>query len=634
MRLQKSVNIKNYRSDGFVGRYQKLVKNTVIPYQYDILCDKVEGAEKSHVVQNFINAAKVLNGEDGGDGFYGMVFQDSDAAKWIEAAAYSLVNFPDAELEKTVDELIEIIGRAQDKDGYLDTFFTIKDKDKRWTNLLEAHELYCAGHMMEAACAYYEATEKDSLLNIMLKNAEHIYKHFITDKNEGYPGHPEVELALMKMYRISGNKHCLELAEHFINTRGVDPNFYTKEKQKRNWQVWGNDAGNGDYQQSGKPVREQTDATGHAVRAVYLYTGMADLAAETDDSELYAACRRLWDSVTKRRMYITGGIGSTVIGEAFSVDYDLPPDTAYCETCASVGLMFFASKMLENEVNGEYSDVMEQAFYNTVLAGMQLDGKRFFYVNPLEVTPRISGVSPTHRHDLTSRPNWYACACCPPNAARLINSFGKYAYGENADTAFCHMFASGNVTFENGMKFSCKTNYPYDFTVNYKIEKGGKLAVHIPSWSKKFCLKINGGVISLMPKKGYIYFTVNNGDNVILTLDSAPRLMYASTKIPALTGKAALCRGPLVYCFEGVDNGSDVLSLVLKKNGKIFAENFSEDILCGTVKISAEAVRIKDDGKLYSDTAPEEIPCTAAAVPYYTWGNRGENQMRVWIDIR
>ena len=291
MRMQKSVNIKNYRSDGFVGRYQKLVKNVVIPYQYDILCDNVEGAEKSHVVQNFINAAKVLNGEDGGDGFYGMVFQDSDAAKWIEAAAYSLVNFPDAELEKTVDELIEIIGRAQDKDGYLDTFFTIKDKDKRWTNLLEAHELYCAGHMMEAACAYYEATGKDSLLNIMLKNAEHIYKHFITDKNGGYPGHPEVELALMKMYRISGNNHCLELAEHFINTRGVDAEYFTKEKEKRSWQVWGNDASNGDYQQSGKPVREQTDATGHAVRAVYLYTGMADLAAETGDSGLYTACQ-------------------------------------------------------------------------------------------------------------------------------------------------------------------------------------------------------------------------------------------------------------------------------------------------------------------------------------------------------
>ena len=624
MRSQKCINIKNYHSDGFIGKYQRLVKNEVIPYQYNILCDNIPDTEKSHVIQNFINAGKALKGEDPGDGFYGMVFQDSDAAKWIEAAAYSLVNFPDAELENTVDELIRIIGEAQDKDGYLDTYFTVKDRDKRWTNLLEAHELYCAGHMMGAACAYYEATGKDNLLNIMLKNAEHIYKHFITDKNEGYPGHPEVELALMKMYRISGNKHCLELAEH----------FYAKEKEKRNWNVWGSDPYNGDYQQSGKPVREQTDATGHAVRAVYLYTGMADLAAETNDAELYAACRRLWESITQRRMYITGGIGSTVIGEAFSTDYDLPPDTAYSETCASIGLMFFASKMLENEVNGEYSDIMEQAFYNAVLAGMQLDGKRFFYVNPLEVVPGISGVSPTHRHDLTLRPKWYACACCPPNAARLIGSFGKYAYGENSDTAFCHMFAGGTVCFENGMKFSCKTNYPYDLTVNYMIEKGGKLAIHIPSWSKSFSIKINGNEISLMPEKGYVYFPVNDGDNVILTLDGTPRIMYASCKVPALTGMAALCRGPLVYCFEGIDNGGDILSLALKKNGTVSVDKFDEDLLSGTVTLSAEAIRIEDDGKLYSDSAPNEIQCTALAVPYYTWGNRGENQMRVWMNVR
>lgn len=634
MRSQKCINIKNYHSDGFIGKYQRLVKNEVIPYQYNILRDNVPDAEKSHVIQNFINAGKVLKDEDSGDGFYGMVFQDSDAAKWIEAAAYSLVNFPDTALENTVDDLIRIIGEAQDKDGYLDTYFTVKDRDRRWTNLLEAHELYCAGHMMEAACAYYEATGKDSLLRIMLKNAEHIYKHFITDKNEGYPGHPEVELALMKMYRISGNKHCLELAEHFINTRGVDPYFYAKEKKKRDWNVWGNDPDNGDYQQSCRPVREQTDATGHAVRAVYLYTGMADLAAETNDTGLYAACLRLWESITKRRMYITGGIGSTVIGEAFSTDYDLPPDTAYSETCASIGLMFFASKMLENEVNGEYADVMERAFYNTVLAGMQLDGKRFFYVNPLEVVPGISGVSPTHRHDLTLRPKWYVCACCPPNVARLIGSFGKYAYGENADTAFCHMFAGGTVRFENGMKFSCRTGYPYDFTVNYIIEKGGNLAVRIPSWSKKYSITINDREITLIPEKGYVYFPVNDGDKVILTLDQTPRLLYASCKVPALTGMAALCRGPLVYCFEGVDNGGDILSLALKKNGTVLPGEFNEELLSGTVTLSAEAIRIKDDGQLYSDSAPREIPCTASAVPYYTWGNRGENQMRVWMNIR
>lgn len=634
MKTQNRIGLSAYRSDGFIGSYQRLVKDAVIPYQYSVLWDKAPDTEKSHVIQNFINAGKAVRGEDVGDGFYGMVFQDSDAAKWIEAAAYSLADFPNAELEKTVDGVIDIIAEAQDEDGYLNTYFTIKDKDKRWTNLSEGHELYCAGHMMEAACAYYEATGKRKLLDVMLKNAEHIYKHFIADGNEGCPGHPEVELALMKMYRVTGNKHCLELAEHFINTRGCNPHFYEEEAAKRDWTVWGNNPSDYDYMQSGKPVREQSDATGHAVRAVYLYTGMADLASETDDKELFAACRRLWESITKKRMYVTGGIGSTVLGEAFSVDFDLPSDTAYAETCASIGLMFFASRMLENDLNGEYADVMETAFYNTVLAGMQLDGKRFFYVNPLEVVPGIAGVSPTHRHDLPQRPKWYACACCPPNVARLISSFGQYAYGENEDTAFCHLYAAGEVQCQNGMKFTCETAYPYGFDVTFKIENGGKLAVRIPAWSKKYSLTVNGKDVSAVPEKGYAYISVKDGDTVKLALDDSAGFVYASSKVPALSGKAAVRRGPLVYCFEGTDNGGDVLSLCLKKGGRLAASEYDEKLLCGTVKITAKAVKRSDTEELYTFAEPEEKPCTAEAVPYYTWGNRGEGQMRVWLPIK
>ncbi|MBQ7783144.1 MAG: glycoside hydrolase family 127 protein [Oscillospiraceae bacterium] len=632
MKKQHSIKVSAYHSGGFIKKYQQLVKQTVIPYQYSVLCDNAPDTEKSHVVQNFINAAQAVRGEDTGDGFYGMVFQDSDAAKWIEAAAYSLAAYPDDELEKTVDSLIDKIAAAQDKDGYLNTYFTIKDKDKRWTNLLEGHELYCSGHMMEAACAYYEATGKDSLLKVMLSNAEHIYEHFVKNAVEGIPGHPEIELALMKMYRITGNKHCLELAEHFINTRGTNPDFYKNERDKRDWTVWGNNAEDNDYQQSGKPVREQRDATGHSVRAVYLYTGMADLASETGDKELFNACCRLWESITQRRMYVTGGIGSTVIGEAFSVDYDLPSDTAYAETCASIGLMFFASRMLENDVNGEYADVMERAFYNTVLAGMQLDGKRFFYVNPLEVIPGISGKSPTHRHDLTTRPNWYACACCPPNAARLISSFGMYAYGENEDTAFCHMFADGEAVFENGMKIICETKYPYGFDISYKIISGGRLAVRIPAWSKSNSAQINGIPTEFETIKGYAYFNVNNGDELIITLDSSPYYVYASSRIPQLTGKGALCRGPLVYCFEGADNDEDILSLRIQRKGRITVSDYDEFLLGGTVSISVDAMKTAESENLYTCEPPVTYECTAKAVPYYTWGNRGENQMRVWID--
>lgn len=633
MKVQRQISQKAYTSDdGFIGRYRKLIKEAVIPYQYQVLCDKAEGAAKSHVIANFINAGKALRGENVGDGFYGMVFQDSDAAKWIEAAAYSLAAFPDEALEKTVDELIDWIEAAQDEDGYLNTYFTIKDQDKRWTNLLEGHELYCSGHMMEAACAYYETTGKDKLLKVMLKNAEHIYQEFIVKGREGYPGHPEVELALMKLYKLTGEKHCLELAEHFINVRGVDPDFYKKELEKRDWKVWGMGAGDHDYRQSGKPVREQEDAVGHSVRAVYLYTGMADVAAETEDQELFAACKKLWESITRRRMYVTGGIGSTGMGEAFTVDYDLPNDTAYCETCASIGLMFFASRMLEQEVNGEYADVMERAFYNTVLAGMQLDGKKFFYVNPLECVPGISGVAVTHRHDLTQRPKWYECACCPPNTARLISSFGKYAYGENADTAYCHMFAGGEAVFENGIKLSCKTEYPYGFTVTYRVLEGaGRLAIRIPSWSRTYQVSVNGKETVQTLENGYLYCQVAAGDVIVITLDESPYMVYASAKVPELTGCVSVCRGPLVYCFEGVDNDNDVLGLAVKRGGKLQASAFDRELLGGSVKITAEGVRVQQTDSLYTTELPVEKSCEAVAVPYYTWCNRGENQMRVWM---
>lgn len=629
MKNHHQINIRAYKSDGFIGKYQKLIRDTVIPYQYSVLCDEAPDTEKSHVVQNFINAGKAVRGEDTGDGFYGMVFQDSDAAKWLEAVAYSLSLIPDGELEATADKLIDIIAGAQDTDGYLNTYFTIKDRDKRWNNLLEGHELYCSGHMMEAACAYYEATGKRKLLDVMERNAEHIYNRFITEKHEGFPGHPEVELALMKMYRCTGNKKCLELAEHFVNVRGCDPDFYKKEKAARDWTVWGNNAEDNNYQQSGAPVRQQKDATGHSVRAVYLYTGMADLASETGDKELFDACRTLWESITRRRMYITGGIGSTVNGEAFTVDYDLPNDTAYAETCASIGLMFFASRMLENELDGEYADVMEKAFYNTVLAGMQLDGKRFFYVNPLEIIPGISGCCATHRHTLTQRPGWYTCACCPPNAARLISSFGKYAYGENDDTAFCHMYAAGEVTFGNGIAFSCETEYPYGFTVTYKIKKGGNIAIRIPAWSRKRSLTLNGKAVETAPEKGYITVMASDDDIIVLTLDETPRLNYASSRIPELTGCVAVTRGPLVYCFEGIDNEGDILSVSLAADSDPVVSDKNEAL--GAVTITAKAVRAEYSDSLYSDTPPVETECSVTAVPYYTWGNRGENQMRVWM---
>ncbi len=633
MKTQEQIPVTAYKAAGFIKKYQDIVSGTVIPYQYSVLWDKAGGVEKSHVAQNFINAGRALRGGDAGDGFYGMVFQDSDAYKWLEAAAYSLALRRDAALERQADELISLIAAAQDEDGYLNTYFTIKDREKRWTNLLEGHELYCSGHLIEAACAYFEATGKRVLLDAAVRNAECIYDQFITQRRAGVPGHPEIELALMKLYRLTSDPRFLELAEKFVNERGKDPGFFAKEAEKRGWTVWGSDPWSNDYRQSAKPVREQSEATGHAVRAVYLYTGMADLAAETSDSGLLSACRRLWENIVSRRMYITGGIGSTGMGEAFTVDYDLPPDTAYCETCASVGLIFFAERMLESKMDGKYADIMELAFYNTVLAGMQLDGKRFFYVNPLEADPGITGKACTHGHVLPSRPKWYACACCPPNVARLIGSIGKYAYGESGGTAYCHLFAAGKVSFRNGMSLDCQTDYPYGMSVKYAAEGSGRLAVRVPEWSRSYTLKIGGTEVSQSPENGYIYIAVDGRADIELILDGTPRFIRASNKVPRLTGMTALMRGPLVYCFEGADNGG-VRDLRIDRSAVPAVCGFDPGLLGGTVTLTAKAYRASDCPGLYSSEPETLTPCEAEAVPYYTWGNRGENEMRVWMNVK
>ncbi len=627
------VDLKSYKADSsFVGKFQKLISDTVIPYQYKVLSDEVEGAAESHVIKNFQDAARVLKGKEALEGFRGMVFQDSDAAKWLEAAAYSLTVRPDKELESKADELISLIASSQDTDGYLNTYYTIKDKEKRWTNLLEGHELYCSGHMIEAGCAYFEATGKRNLLEVCEKNAEHIYNEFIEKGREGYPGHPEIELALLRLYEITQKEKYLTLAKHFIDVRGVDSDFYINEVKSRNWSVWGGDGRNKHYQQSYLPVREQKDAVGHSVRAVYLYTAMAHLSAEQNDTELYEASKALWKSITEKRMYITGGIGSTVHGEAFTEDYDLPSDTAYSETCASIGLIFFASRMLQNELKGEYGDVMETAFYNTVLSGMENDGRRFFYVNPLEVIPGITEKAVTHRHVLTQRPSWYTCACCPPNVARLVTSIGKYSYSEKGDTAYCHLYSGGEVTFRNGMKIKTETEYPYGFTVKFTIEGTGNFAVRIPSWSEESGFSVNG--ISAKPEtiNGYAYFSVNGETEIILNLDDRARIVYPSAQIPTLSGMGAVMRGPLVYCTEGTDNKDDILSLYLSENSPFAAEK--TDLLGGTVILKAEGVRRETSAALYSSKKPVFKKENLTLIPYYLWGNRGKTQMRVWLPVK
>ena len=630
--------------EGFLSQKQKLVRQVVLPYQYDILNDRLPGVEKSHAIENLRQAARKMAGEQvAPESFYGMVFQDSDVAKWMEAAAYALAAGPDQELEARLEETIDLLEQGQHEDGYLNSYFTVKAPGKEWTDLQEAHELYCAGHLMEAAVAYFEATGRDRFLKIMERNADCIYRHFTEECPRGFSGHPEVELALLKLYRATGNETYKELCAHFIDVRGQSPNYFVEERKTRGWHVWDQGDPNGidtDYTQSTKPVREQQDAVGHAVRAVYLYTAMADLARESGDPTLKTACETLWKSITEKRMYVTGGIGSTVLGEAFTVDYDLPGDTAYAETCASIGLIFFARRMLELDPKGQYGDVMERALYNTVLAGMAQDGRRFFYVNPLEVVPGISGEAATQRHALPQRPQWYACACCPPNVARLLTSIGSYAYTAGENALFAHLYLEGTVDSGLGWSLTCETGYPHGGEVRYTYhgpERETTLALRIPGWSRRTSLQVNGqeADLSALTKEGYAYLNraFREGDQITLTLDMAPQWVTASAKVPALSNRAAVQRGPLVYCAEGVDNGGQVLGLSFAREGALTQEPFDPELLGGVAPVTAQGWRQREPGALYAYGMAQLEPAQIRLVPYYAWGNRGLTQMRVWLPI-
>ncbi len=633
--------IKKFKvEDNFFGRYQYLIRDVVIPYQEKALKDEIPDAEKSHCIENFKLAAEKLKTGSCESEFYGMVFQDSDAAKWLEGAAYTLAISPDAELERRCDEIIDIIANAQDKDGYLNTYFTVKEPNKRLTNLEQAHELYCAGHMMEAAVAYADCTGKTKLLDVMCRMSDYLYDSFITNKHEGYPGHPEIELALMRMYRCTGNEKYYELAKHFVDVRGVDKEFYSKEKARNDWSVWGG-RGNPDlkYSQCHLPVREQDKAVGHSVRAVYLYTAMADVARTSGDKSLIDACKRLWDNMTASRMYVTGGIGSAYEGEAFTADYHLPNDTAYAETCASIGLAFFANKMLDLEKDAKYADAMERAIYNTVLAGMQLDGQRFFYVNPLEIIPGVSGQAQTHRHTLPERPKWFACACCPPNVARLLPSIADYAWCMENDTVYSNLFIGGTLDLsENGGKIEVTTAYPYEGDVTYKFQPNMDkmnmtLAVRVPCWSKETVIFKNGGKINCEIKAGYAYITdsFTTGDEIKVSFDMSARRIYSNEKVNSNNGKVAFSRGPLVYCLEGADNCEDILSLRIYKDAEPKICGYDPNKLSGIAEIKIAGCKVNGSNELYSYSSPKAEDCELVLVPYYTWGNRGLNQMRVWI---
>ena len=618
-------------ADGFFSRYADLVREEVIPYQWEALNDRVPGAEKSGCIRNF----RIAAGQEAGE-FTGMVFQDSDIGKWLEAVAYSLTTHPDAALERTADEVIELLEAAQREDGYLDTYFIVKDPKNRWKCLRDCHELYCAGHLLEGAVAYWQATGKDRFLNVMRRYVDYIATVFGRGEGQmrGYPGHEEIELALCKLYDVTGEKKYLDLAAYFIDERGRDPKYFLEERKTRgdafHWE--GNDAQGMEYFQAHAPVREQTEAVGHAVRAVYLYSGMADVAMRTGDEGLLEACRRLYRNIADKRLYVTGAIGSTYIGEAFTFDYDLPNDTAYAETCASVGLIFFMKRMLEADGAAEYGDMMERALYNTVLAGMAMDGKSFFYVNPLEVFPEADEKDPSKRHVKTVRQKWFACACCPPNVARLLADLGSYIYRRKGSAVTADLFIGSRLALPGGAELIQTSEVPFGGKVTFTLRgaaQGFSLRVRCPEWAE--------GVTCTAPcrkENGYIAIQKDwqDGDSVTLVFGMEPRRIYANPLVRQDAGKVCLMRGPLVYCLEEADNGANLHLLRLPEGEPVEAVR-GEGALFGMTLLRAKGRRFVPHGsRLYApDRQGREEEARLAFVPYFAWGNRDKGEMAVYV---
>lgn len=644
--LQK-VNI----SDAFWLEYQRLVKDVVVPYQWKALNDEVADAEPSHAIENFRIAAGQSDGE-----FYGMVFQDSDVAKWLEAVGYLLAKTPDAELEKTADRVIELVGAVQQPDGYLNTYFTVKEPLQRWANLAECHELYCAGHLIEAGVAYVQATGKRRLLDIVCKLADHIAGVFGPGDQQlhGYPGHPEIELALMRLYEETGETRYLDLTRYFVEQRGVQPHFYDIEYEKRgktsHWNTYGpawmvKDKA---YSQAHLPIALQTTAIGHAVRFVYLYAGVAHLARLSQDQEKREVCQRLWENMTQRQMYITGSIGSQSSGEAFSSDYDLPNDTAYTETCASIGLIMFANRMLQLDADSRYSDVMERALYNTVLAGMALDGKHFFYVNPLEVHPKSIPFNHIYDHVKPVRQRWFGCACCPPNISRLLASLGHYIYTRRPDGVDINLYIGSDaevIVGDKVLRLKQSGGYPWAECVLIEVDTDepltATLALRLPDWCASPQVILNGTPLALsgLTRRGYLRLTQEwqTGDRIEMTLPMPVTRVKGNALLRHVAGKVAIQRGPLVYCLEQADNGSELHNITLPHDAQ-FRLISGTGLFAGKTLLQTQGLRRSSVSAnqqplyRYNPPAEETSHQIMTFVPYFTWANRGEGEMRVWVD--
>lgn len=628
----KNVVLKN----GFWKKKTELIAAEVIPYQWNALNDNILNAEKSFCIRNFKLAADIINKRKSGintpvyptdkwlytpensdeNSFMGWVFQDSDLFKWIEAAAFCIENSKNTQLEALADSAVDIICNAQEESGYINTLYTINNPENKFTNLKDHHELYCFGHLAEAAVAYYNATGKNKLLNAAVKYANLICSIFGKNGRPGYGGHEIAEMALIKLYHTVNNKNYLDTAELFIKRRGTKPYYFDTERG-----IEPNNEIKYEYNQSHIPVMQQTKAAGHAVRAVYLYSGMADVARETENEQLFEVCKALYNNITERKMYITGGIGSASDGEAFTFDYDLPNDLAYAESCASIGLAFFAQRMLLNDFNAKYADITEKCLYNGILSGIALDGKSFFYVNPLEVYPKACNKDSRKSHIKPTRQKWFNCACCPPNIARLISSVGEYCFTETDSTVFVNQYISSEAECRKAFIFIDETYIENGF-VNIKIKPKSSvnIALRIPGWCSDFKFSCNAYKI----ENGYAYFQINEITEISAEFKIKIKIIKCNPNVRSNIGKVAVTRGPVVYCLEEIDNSKNLHLLRLAKNPDF---NYRNNII--TANGFREIINTKSLYEEYS--APEEKPVRLKFIPYHSWANRGENEMCVYI---
>ena len=523
------------------------------------------------------------------------IFFDSDVAKWMESVAYLTAKEKMPEEEKIVDGLVELIELGRMDNGYFNSFFEQLDAGKIFTDR-DWHELYCAGHLLEAAVEYYKATGKDKFLNLMKDYMRHIRQVFVVDDSAAFssPGHEEIELALVKLYDLTGEREWLDLSMHFVNMRG-------------NGTKPGRDSAHSDYNQDHLPVREQFTAEGHAVRACYLYCAMADLALRCDDEGLKNACEKIYENITERKMYITGAIGSTCAGERFEGDFVLPNDTAYAETCAALALALFCRRMSLLDADAKYADTAEKVIYNGFLSGLSLDGKAFFYENAQEIDLENRKTRPDVHFPITQRVEIFGCSCCPPNITRFIPSIADFLYVYNDGTVYVNQYMD-SISHFDGFDIEQKTDYPFDGKVKIAVTAEKTLALRIPAWCREYAVYVNGRAVNEAKVKGYVKVDVKPGDDILLDLTITPEYNYADPRVEADKGLCAVSYGPFIMCAEAVDNPH----------------------LNGAVITGGEMKATEGKYGLPAVIVPAS-PAPLYMIPYHAFANRGECDMKIWI---